>query len=258
MSKINKKHLVLEALFSHCEKNKEFIFHNNLVKEISKKVGFGNAFDVTKLDFIEKLPLFFRDNDICIIHIGSGYHKFIKGINKLYHRFEPMQNSIKWQYQRSLLNEFNDSESNILSVANNQRILHEFLFGKDLEFENLSIEKRPKTYFPHRTKANLQYYFNTESIVAKNQQIEIDLTIEFDSVIGIFEAKNGISDNFNIYQLYHPFLYYHNSKLDFKEVICVYLQRKEDILRLWAYTFKNPLYLESIKFIKSCEYILVR
>ena len=166
----NKKHAVLLDLYNHCEAQNDFVFHNDLVKEFCKKHKFGNPFDATKLDSSEKLPRFFRENDICLLHLGSGNHKFIKGINKLYHAFEPIQETIKWKYKKSLLNEYNDSESNILSVANNQRILHDFVFGADLEFENLDISKRPKTYFPHRTKSTLQYTFENETILAQNQQ----------------------------------------------------------------------------------------
>lgn len=258
MIKTNKKHLVLLDLYKHCEKQGNFIFHNDLVKEFAKIHKFGNPFDATKLDCSDKLPQLFKDQNICLLHLGGGNHKFIKGINKLYHIFEPIQESIKWNYKKSLLNEYNDSESNILSVANNQRILHDFLFGEDLEFENLDINKRPKTYFPHRTKTTLEYTFENEKISAQNQQIEIDLTLEFEGIIGIFEAKNGTPSDFNIYQIYHPFLYYHNSNLLIKNIICCYLVRNENSLKLWAYTFDNPLQLDSIKFIKSKEYILTR
>lgn len=256
--KANKKHLVLCDLYEHCKAQGNFIFHNDLVKEFSKKHKFGNPFDATKLDSSEKLPAYFKNNDICLLHLGGGFHRFIKGINKLYHPFEPIQKSVKWQYKKSLLNEYNDSESNILSVANNQRILHDFLFGEDLEFENLSIESRPKTYFPHRTKTTLKYYFENEEIIAKNQQIEIDLTLEFNGVIGVFEAKNGDLKDFNIYQIYHPFLYYFNSGLNFRQIICVYLLRNANSLKLYAYTFNEPLKLNSLCFLKSEEYILVR
>ncbi len=243
-------------LYEHCVARNDFIFHNDLVKKIAKKYNFGNPFDATKLDSSEKLPQIFKDNDVCILHLGRGYHQFIKGINKLYHSFEPMQDSIKWQYKKSLLNEYNESESNILSVANNQRILHHFLFGADLEFENLNIDERPKTYFPHRTKMTLCYFFDKQKIVALNQQIEIDLTLEFQGIIGVFEAKNGSPHDFNIYQIYHPFLYYYNSNLDFRQIVCIYLVRNNESLKLWAYTFSEPLHLESIIFLKSCEYIL--
>ena len=260
MSKQNRKHLVLLDLLEHCQKNNNFTFNNNLIKEICGKYNIRNQFDITKLDSADKLPQFFKDKDICLVHLGQGNHKFIKGINKLYHKFEPIQNSVRWEYKKSLLNQYNDSESNALSIANNQRILHDFLFGKDLEFENIDISKRPKTYFPHRTKTTLEYYFENEKITAQNQQIEIDLTIEFNGTIGIFEAKNGSPNNFNIYQIYHPFLYYHISNLPIKEIICVYLvwQKDKQKIKLWAYTFDNPLRLDSIKFIKSKEYILIR
>lgn len=263
MTKQNKKHLVLLDLYKYCRKNNNFAFHNDLVKDISKKNKFGNPFDVTKLDSIDKLPQFFKEQDICLLHLGGGNHKFIKGINKLYHKFEKIQNSVKWEYKKSLLNQYNDSESNVLSVANNQRILHNFLFGEDSEFANIDIEKRPKTYFPHRTKTTLKYYFENENIIAKNQQIEIDLTIEFNGTIGIVEAKNGNIKDFNIYQIYHPFLYYYNSNLPIREIICAYLVRQKDIqnrdcMKLWAYTFSKPLRLDSIKFLKSKEYVLIR
>ena len=260
MSKQNRKHLVLLDLLEHCQKNNNFTFNNKLIKEICGKYNIRNQFDVTKLDSAYKLPQFFKEQDICLLHLGNGNHKFTKGINKLYHKFEPIQKSVKLEYKKSLLNQYNYSESNALSIANNQRILHDFLFGKDLEFENIDISKRPKTYFPHRTKTTLEYYFENEKIIAKNQQIEIDLTIEFNGTIGIFEAKNGSPNNFNIYQIYHPFLYYHNSNLPIKEIICVYLvwQKDKQKIKLWAYTFDNPLRLDSIKFIKSKEYILIR
>lgn len=258
MAKINKKSLVLESLLQYCKEKDNFIFHNDLVKEIAKKYNFGNPFDATKLDSSDKLPTSFNEQNICLLHLGGGYHQFIRGIELLYHPFEEIQDVIEWQYKKSLLNEYNDSESNILSVANNQRILHHFLFGQDLEFENLEIENRPKAYFPHRTKTTLKYQFGDILINAQNQQIEIDLTIEYRGLIGIFEAKNGEPKDFNIYQIYHPYLYYYNSGLNFKQIVCVYLVRNRDSLKLWSYTFNEPLHLDSIQFLKSCEYILIR
>lgn len=181
--------------------------------------------------------------------------------------FEPIQTKIEWKYKKSLLNLYNTSESNILSIANNQRILHHFLFNQDKEFSNIDISKRPKTYFPHRTKTNLMYYFGKNKIELNNIQIEIDLTIEFKGTIGIFEAKNGRPTDFNIYQLYNPFLYYYKAKQNakignkIKDIICVYLIRNKESevnnLNLWSYSFEKPLNITSIKFIKSTCYKLI-
>lgn len=264
----SKKNQVIIEIFKICKKKNDFEFHNELVKDICKKVGFGNPFDVTKLDNKTKLPAVLIENNYALIHIGSGNHKFIKGIDKVYHEFEPIQKTIDWGYKKSLLNHYNSSESNILSVANNQRILHHFLFGKDKEFEDIDIAKRPKTYFPHRTKTSFKYNFGKEAkLEMKNIQIEVDLTIEFQGTIGVFEGKNGKPDTFSIYQLYHPFLYYYNANKKtelqgkIKNIFCVYVVREKskshDIIKLWAYTFKNPLDITSIKFIKSASYKLI-
>jgi len=249
------------------QKEKNYTFHNDLVKKVCVEVGFGNPFDVTKLDNKSKLPDVLLKNDFAIIHLGNGYHKFIKGINKVYHDFEPIQQVIDWKYQKSILNQFNSSESNILSVANNQRILHHFLFGQDTEFNDTEIINRPKTYFPHRTKTSFEYSFGKDiKLELKNIQIEIDLTIEFKGTIGVFEGKNGKPDNFSVYQLYHPFLYYYNANKrkelqgKIKNIYGVYVVRdtlKEgDTLKLWAYTFIRPTDITSIKFIKATEYKL--
>ncbi len=101
----------------------------------------------------------------------------------------------------------------------------------------------------------------------KNIQIEVDLTIEFQGTIGVFEGKNGKPDSFSIYQIYHPFLYYYNAnqqeelKDKIKNIYCVYVVREKveqyDLIKLWAYTFNNPLDITSITFIKSCSYKLI-
>ncbi len=266
--RISKKSKVIEELFRICKEKKDFTFHNDLVKQVCAKLGFSNPFDVTKLDNTSKLPEILQQNNYAIIHLGNGNHKFVKGIDKVYHSFEPIQKKIDWVYKKSLLNQYNSSESNILSVANNQRILHHFLFGKDTELDDVDILKRPKTYFPHRTKTSFSYSFgNDTKLEMKNIQIEVDLTIEFQGTIGVFEGKNGKPEDFSVYQIYHPFLYYYNAnkqkdlKGKIKNIYCVYVVREKieqnDVIKLWAYTFENPLDITSIKFIKSCSYELI-
>ena len=53
---MSKKRQVIEAVFEHCQKAGNFQFDNDLVKDISKKIGFGNPFDATKIDNRKKLP----------------------------------------------------------------------------------------------------------------------------------------------------------------------------------------------------------
>jgi len=147
----SEKQKVITEIFKFCVKKNNFVFHNELVKKVSKKHNFGNPFDATKLDNLDKFPDILIKNDYFIIHEGEGYHKFVKGIEKAFHKFEAISSKdvVDREYKRSILNEYDTSESNMLSVGSNLKIFHHFLYG--------NIEVTPKIYFPRRTKTNFEY-----------------------------------------------------------------------------------------------------
>lgn len=251
---------VITKIFQLCKKNNNFVFNNQLVKQVSKEFNFGNPFDVTKLDDTSKLPQILVDEDFFIVHLGEGNHKFVKGIKNGYHDFEKINenNIFDWKYRKSLLNEFDTSESNILSVASNQRIIHDFLYE--------DIVASPKVYNSRRTKMSISYYIGNELIITKNLQMEIDLTMEQNGIITVFEGKNGFHKDFAIYQLYHPFKYYLNlkneNKLDVKQITCCYVLREkkdsDSTLRLYNYTFEEDHIMSSIRLLKNAQYNLIK
>lgn len=147
---MSKKENVLTEIFKICQKKKNYIFSNDLVKEVSKKYGFGNPFDATKLNTTSQFPEIMLKQDYFIIHMGKGKHKFVKNIKKGFHDFEsiPEENRYDWRYRKSILNEFDSSESNILSVGFNQRIVHDFLYE--------DIVANPKVYNARRTKVDIE------------------------------------------------------------------------------------------------------
>ncbi len=231
-----------------------------MVRNVSKKIGFGNPFDATKLDNTEKFPKELLENDYFIVHLGEGKHKFVKGITNGFHEFEeiPEENKFDWRYRKSILNEFDTSESNILSVVFNQRIIHDFLYD--------DIVANPKMYGARRTKTSFEYFIGEEKITATNLQMEIDLTTEYNGVVTVFEGKNNFPQNFAVYQLYFPFFYYYtlkkNNKLDIKEINCCYVLRKKEnnqsIIKIYQYTFEKPNDMTAIKLIKSAQYNLIK
>ena len=257
---MGKKQEVITEIFKTCQRRNNYEFDNTLVKDIAKKIGFGNPFDATKLDNTSKFPEILLDNDYFIIHLGGGKHKFVKGINKGFHKFEPIdkKDTFDWKYRQSILNEFDTSESNILSVGFNQRIIHDFLYN--------DIVANPKMYGSRRTKTRLEYYIGKEHITASNLQMEIDLTTEYNGEVTVFEGKNNFPEDFAVYQLYFPFLYYHNlrisKQLDIKQIDCCYLLREKrqekSVIRIYQYTFENPLNMASIKLIKNAQYNLIK
>lgn len=254
------KQNVVTEIFRFCKKRENFVFDNELVKKVCKKFGFGNPFDATKLDDTSKFPQFLIGEDYFILHLGKGKHKFVKGISHGYHTFENINKDkiFDWKYRKSVLNEFDTSESNILSVAGNQRIIHDFLYE--------DIVASPKVYNARRTKMDMSYFVGKEKIEAFNLQMEIDLTMELHGVVTIFEGKNGFPKDFAVYQLFHPFKYYSllkkEKKLEVEMITCCYVLRKIDegnsILRLYNYTFENEDDMGSIKLLKNTQYNLMK
>lgn len=253
------KQNVITEVYRICKRQQNFIFDNELVKRVCKKYKFGNPFDATKLDDTSKFPQVLINDDYFILHLGEGKHKFVKGISSGFHIFEKIgKNNIDWKYRKSILNEFDTSESNILSVASNQRIIYDFLYE--------DIVASPKVYNARRTKMSTTYKTGKEQIMTRNLQMEIDLTMELHGVVTIFEGKNGFPENFAVYQLYHPFRYYsilkHEKKLKVEMITCCYVLRKKStegsILRLYNYTFEDEDDMSSIKLLKNAQYNLIK
>lgn len=257
---MSKKDEVLKELLSICETKNNYVFDNDIVKTVCKKHGFGNPFDATKLDDTSKFPDIMMRKDYFLLHLGEGKHQFVKGIKNGFHKFEEIsrEHTIEWKYRKSLLNEFDTSESNILSVGFNQRIIHDFLYE--------DIVSNPKVYNARRTKSTLDYFIGKQHIKTINLQMEIDLTLELDGVVTVFEGKNNFPENFAVYQLFHPFLYYQKLKkenqLSIKEITCCYLLRKRNkgtsVIRVYNYTFSKENDLTSIKLLKSKQYNLIQ
>ncbi|HEY89720.1 MAG TPA: hypothetical protein G4N98_08340 [Thermoflexia bacterium] len=257
---MRKKQQVISKLFEICKKRNDFVFDNRLVKKTCAEIGFKNPYDVTKIDNSSILPADVREQDYFVIHLGMGNHQFVKGIHFGYHEFEPINDAerIRWKYRKSLLNEFDTSESNILSVANNQRILHDFLY-KDMVAS-------PKAYNSRRTKKSITYFVGDEFIETTNLQMEIDFTFEYHGNVTVIEAKNKYPEDFAVYQLFHPYKYYRQLKkeenIDIKQINSCYILRRQgeegSVLRLYKYTFDDENQISSIRLVEKAEYALVK
>ena len=178
---MSKKKLVIADLFAHCQQCNDYVFDNELVKEISKRHGFGNPFDATKVDSTSVLPENVTAAQYCLVHLGDGRHQFVQAIDDCYHQFENIESETPWRYRQSALNEIDSSESNILSVGFNQRIFHEFLYD--------DITVNPKMYGARRTKINAAYRVGGETIRVHKLQMEMDMVTEHQGMVTVFEGK---------------------------------------------------------------------
>ena len=249
----NKKIQVIEALYAKCKASGCMAFNNDFVKEVCEGIGFRNQFDITKVDSSAGLPDALVKDDVLIVHLGGGNHQFVQGISTGYHQFEPIPDShkIQWEYRPSILNNINTSESNTLSVGYNQRIINDFLY------EDITAE--PKIYLSNRTHIPLAYYIGEDWVEARRVQVEIDMTMERNGAITVFEAKNGDPADFNVFQLFNPYRYYLQATegLQGVSVDCCYLLRYGNRIRLYLYQFEDPRLPASIRLARSAEYALV-
>jgi hypothetical protein len=260
----SKKQQVLERLFHQCNRKQSFEFSNSDVKQVAAAVGFGNPFDATKVDSREVLPASIRQHGYCIAHIGKGMHRFIPELQNWYHDFESIatQEVIEWRYRKSLLNDLDRGEASALSFAFNQHILHDFIYE--------DVVASPKIYVPGRSRTTIEYTVGNTHIKAEDQQLEMDLVLEYQGTVTVIEAKNKAFSsftNFAVYQLFYPIKYYLNRakdrKISIPHINACYVLRQASSrasgvikVRLYLYEFADPDRLDSIRLVRKAEYHL--
>ena len=262
---LSKKQQVLERLFLQCEQKGSYEFSNSDVKQVANAVDFKNPFDATKVDSREILPQSIYQKGYCIAHIGKGRYRFIPELQNWYHDLEtilPKEEVIKWRYRKSLLNDIDRGEASALSLAFNQHILHDFIYE--------DVVASPKIYVPGRSRTTIEYTVGNTHIKAEDQQLEMDLVLEYQGTVTVIEAKNKAFSsfkNFAVYQLFYPIKYYLNRAKD-KEIsiphinACYVLRQASSgasgvtKVRLYLYEFANPKRLDSIRLVRKAEYHL--
>ena len=252
---LSRKQTVIAELYALCKGRGDLVFNNDEVRAVCARVGFKNPFDATKWDNSTILPKALVDDDVFVVHLGRGRHRFVSGIAVGYHEFEviPPELRRQWEYRRSILNNINTSESNILSTGYNHRVIHDFLYS------DISIS--PKVYGSNRTHIPLDYRIGSDEINVSRVQVEIDFTAEHQGIVTAFEAKNGEPADFNVFQLFNPFRYYtrlrDSRNIPVEAVNGCYLLRHGDRIRLYLYTFTDTRDPGSIQLLKNAEYTLV-
>ncbi|MDU4730124.1 type II restriction enzyme [Corynebacterium kefirresidentii] len=91
-------------------------------------------------------------------------------------------------------------------------------------------------------------------VAVDRAQMEIDGGFESLEHLVLVEAKNHLSDDFNIRQLYFPYRRFQQRLA--KEVVPVYLVYSNGIFHLYRYEFRDPADFRSIALVDSARYAL--
>ena len=140
------------------------------------------------------------------------------------------------------------SESIAINCAFVSKILHDFTDEENL-FPTVSGRMSSSLFdFAINSKQK------TFRINVENSQIEIDGGFEGDNSLNLIEAKNYISDDFLIRQLYYPYRLWSDKIV--KRVRPIFLTYSNGIFDLREYEFTNPELYNSIRLLQHKKYAL--
>lgn len=249
MSK-SKNDIAWEKLF---EKYKilEKLANNERVLISSTEINqFREARLMTKFDHRSQLPKLFIEHKLSILPTSRGTYEI--GIFETFCDFNKEEvevTSIEFPtFLESIDHKDITSEAIAINCAFVSKILHDFT-GE----ENLlpTVSGRMSSSLFDFTINSQQ---NTVNINVENSQIEIDGGFEGDTSLILIEAKNYISDDFLIRQLYYPYRLWSNKIT--KRVRPIFLTYSNGIFHLREYEFTSPELYNSIQLLHHKKYVV--
>lgn len=222
--------------------------------EISAKSinEFREARLMTKFDHSSNLPTIFAENNLSILPITRG--SYLIGCFETFHDFNESDTSIQQVMFPTNLESINvgdiSSEATAINCAYVSEILHRFS----------DEEALVPTVSGRMSSSQFDFYVNNKVLAqpsfisVNNSQIEIDGGYEGHNSLILIEAKNYISDDFLIRQLYYPFRLWQN-KLS-KPVRPIFLTYTNGIFDLREYKFNAIDNYNSLELIAHQKYTI--
>jgi len=243
--------------------------HNAFSSKLLNKAKPGNWIPIYKK---EDLSDYLIENNLMPIRCGQGEFFFFKGevfYNLTNIKFVNI--SIKKLKQIDsfiplTLKDFHKNENAYLNKALAIGVINNFI-----DNDNLSVFKQQLKYKTNRRllygqfgkiKTNFELEFKTThgiKKINKGFQFEIDLVLENEDEIIIFEAKQGLKSRktFSLLQLYYPLIYLNKITNGKKKIRTVFIDvisnNKDEIYKLTEFNFHNNEF-DNYQILKNCKY----
>lgn len=207
---------------------------------------------MTKFDHRSNLPILFEENNLSILPITRG--SYVIANFEAYHDFElpitEINKVVAPDFIHSIDFENITSEATAINVAYLSGILADFI-GEETLLPTVNGRMSSDRFdFNIYNKVSSQM----QNIAVVNSQIEIDGGYEgFDSLT-LIEAKNSLSTDFLIRQLYYPFRLWQRKVR--KPVRPVFLTYTNGVFNLYEYEFNDPNNYNSLVLVKQKNYTL--
>lgn len=209
-----------------------------------KETGQKEVRILCKQDTRESRPEVFVSNQLFLLPIKNGEYSIIRGEGYV----DIPEINAKPIIYESQLDFFLDS-----SIVGNSEMQHvDFAYASSLirTFMNdptLVLTIRGRKYTPE-----FELNVNNFSISVKGVQTEVDVGYEGKDKIVLVEAKNSMTRNTIIRQLYYPFRQWKEHTR--KDVFLLFFEKRDDNYLIWQYGFSDINDYNSIKLLKSAKY----
>ena len=249
MSK-SKNDIAWEAIFEEY-RILDRLAKNDRVSISSMEINeFREARLMTKFDHRSQLPELFVEHKLSILPTSRGTYEI--GAFETFCDFNKEDVEIVPVNFPTFLEsiDYKDitSESIAINCAFISKILHDFT-GEENLFPTVSGRMSSSLFdFAINSKQK------TFRVNVENSQIEIDGGFEGDNSLNLIEAKNYISDDFLIRQLYYPYRLWSDKIV--KRVRPIFLTYSNGIFDLREYEFTNPELYNSIRLLQHKKYAL--
>ncbi|WP_026473575.1 type II restriction enzyme [Alkaliflexus imshenetskii] len=215
--------------------------------EINK---FREARLMTKFDHKSQLPKLFVENNLSILPTSRG--GYVIGTFETFCDFnndEIQVTPIEFPtFLESLDYRDITSESTAINCAFVAKILHDFTEEDNL-LPTVSGRMSSSTFSFDINSAKGAFTVNVE-----NSQVEIDGGYEGDYSLNLIEAKNYISSDFLVRQIYYPYKLWINRI--HKQVRPIFLTYSNGVFHLREYSFANINHYNSIVLVKHKKYLI--
>lgn len=203
---------------------------------------------MTKFDHRSQLPKLFVDHKLSILPTSRGTYEI--GTFETFYDFNKEDIEITTIDFPTFLEsiDYKDitSESIAINCAFVSKILHDFTGEENLL--PTVCGRMSSSLFDFTINSGK----NSFKINVENSQIEIDGGYEGDNSLNLIEAKNYISDDFLIRQLYYPYRLWSNKIT--KRVRPIFLTYSNGIFHLREYEFTTPNLYNSIRLLQHKKY----
>lgn len=249
MSK-SKNDLAWEKVF---EKYKilDKILKDGYVEITATKINeFREARLMTKFDHESQLPKLFVDHKLSILPTSRG--GYIIGEFETFSKFNTNEIEITPIEFPTFLEslDYRDitSEATAINCAFVSKILHDFT-NEDNLLPTVSGRMSSSSFNFGINSVKGLFNVNVE-----NSQVEIDGGYEGDNSLNLIEAKNYISSDFLVRQLYYPYKLW-SGKIQ-KEVRPIFLTYSNGVFHLREYAFSNIEHYNSLVLVKQKKYTI--